>query len=93
MSQTVKETITKLLTGIGSGWAEVEDSVRAVLRVAADKDINGRALAVVPKSEAKEGYVDCDVDDYPEGSTFAKWASQTGMFRHRELPKEQQKVA
>lgn len=92
MSDTVAERIGTLLKSVGAGWAEVEDSVKAALRIAADKDVNGRALAIVPRSEAKEGYVDCAVDDYTElGKTdLAQWASWANGFTHRTLPKEQQ---
>jgi F0F1-type ATP synthase membrane subunit c/vacuolar-type H+-ATPase subunit K len=41
MSDTVKDALTKGLTSMGSGWAEVEDSAKAVLRVASDETING----------------------------------------------------
>ena len=92
MSDVVAERIGGLLKAAGTGWAEVEDSVQAALRIAADKEVNGRALAIVPKSEAKEGWVDCEVDDYTElgKEKLARWASWAGGFNHRTLPKDQQ---
>jgi hypothetical protein len=38
--QAIK-TMTTTLQGMGSDWALVEDSAKAVLRLAADKSING----------------------------------------------------
>jgi NAD(P)-dependent dehydrogenase (short-subunit alcohol dehydrogenase family) len=89
MSETIADRITAMLDTIGTGWAEVEDSVKAVLRVASDKQVNGRALAIVPRSDYADGYVDLE-DDFKDGTDLAKWASWANGFNHRTLPKEQQ---
>ena len=44
MSEAVVETLTAKLQETGSDWALTEDSVSAVMRVAADNSINGRFL-------------------------------------------------
>jgi NAD(P)-dependent dehydrogenase (short-subunit alcohol dehydrogenase family) len=90
MSADVVDVITARLKSQGSDWADVNDAVKAVLRVSTDDEINGRALAIVPKLEAKEGYMDCQADEYPEGSSLHKWANWGSAFTHRTLPKEKQ---
>jgi hypothetical protein len=51
---------------------------------------SGRALAIVPRSVQKEGFVDLKWDDYPEGSDMAEWQRICLGMTHRNLPKEQQ---
>jgi hypothetical protein len=45
MSEKVVEILTASLKAQNSGWAEAEDSAKAVIRVAADTSINGRSLS------------------------------------------------
>ena len=54
----------------GIEMAKVESCVAAVMRIATDKTINGRSFAIVPYSEAKEGFIDLDEDDYKEVDTY-----------------------
>jgi NAD(P)-dependent dehydrogenase (short-subunit alcohol dehydrogenase family) len=90
MSQTVKETISERLKDLGSDWAHAEDSAKAVIRVASDKTVNGRALAIVPHQMRKEGFMDLAWDDYPEGSDLNTWQELCLAFTHRTLPRAQQ---
>lgn len=36
------------------------------MKIASDKSINGKSLAIVPRTIAKEGFKDIDKDDYTE---------------------------
>jgi NAD(P)-dependent dehydrogenase (short-subunit alcohol dehydrogenase family) len=91
MSTEVKERISRTLQSQNSDFADIDDAAKAVLRVAADDQINGRALAIVPRKDVKEGYLDCQADEYPEGSWLHKWADWGAAgFNHRALPKEKQ---
>ncbi|KIW04175.1 uncharacterized protein PV09_04488 [Verruconis gallopava] len=91
MSDAVKERIGASLKSMKSDWAEVEDAAKAVMKVATDENINGRALAIVPRMDVEEGYMDCEADQYPEGTLLHKWSNffDSG-FNHRTLPKEKQ---
>lgn len=54
----------------GIEMAKVESCVAAVMRIATDKAINGRSFAIVPYSEAKEGFVDLDEDDFKDEESY-----------------------
>jgi NAD(P)-dependent dehydrogenase (short-subunit alcohol dehydrogenase family) len=90
MSAEVKQAISARLESQGSGWADIEDALKAVLRIATDENINGRALAIVPRRDVREGYMDCQADEYPEGTLMHQWADWAGGASHRALPKEKQ---
>jgi len=90
MSDDAAQLITERLQGVGSDWADVGDSVKAVMRVATDEGINGRALAIIPRKEFEAGYVDMERDDYKEESPLRKWLGWSSGFTHRALPKEKQ---
>jgi len=83
ISEQASQVIGARLDAMGLGWAEVEDSVKAVLRVATDEAINGRALAVCPRADFKEGWVDMERDDYPEGSALKRWLQCSSGASHR----------
>jgi NAD(P)-dependent dehydrogenase (short-subunit alcohol dehydrogenase family) len=57
---------------LGMEFATVEDAASAVMRIACDSRISGRTLAIVPRSWVKNGYVDYDLDDYPEEHPLGK---------------------
>ncbi|KAF2421167.1 NAD(P)-binding protein [Tothia fuscella] len=90
MSEQVIEILGKNLKDKNSDWAEVEDSAKAVIRVAADETINGRTIAIVPRLERKEGYMDMGFDDYPAGSDQERWQTMILGLTHRTLPQEVQ---
>lgn len=48
----------------GVDFATTEDAGRVLLRLLADRTINGRSLFLSPKKWAEKGYLDLDVDDY-----------------------------
>ncbi|PGH06780.1 hypothetical protein GX51_02221 [Blastomyces parvus] len=52
----------------GVKFASEDDACKAVLRIASDTMVNGRALAVVSKEDCAEGYFDLAQDDFSEGS-------------------------
>lgn len=54
----------------GIEMAKVESCVAAVMRIATDKTINGRSFAIVPYSEAKEGFIDLDEDNFEDEDSY-----------------------
>ncbi|OQU97178.1 hypothetical protein CLAIMM_03153 [Cladophialophora immunda] len=67
------QPVQDYLDGKGVGFALVEDCCKAMLIIASDKTINGRAFGVVSRFHAAPGVMDLDLDDYKEGSLFAEW--------------------
>lgn len=84
-----KESVSHI-KGLGVEFALEEDAASAVVRVACDKHINGRALGIVPRRQQKEGWIDLRHDDYKEGDFMVEW--QEGVLRtsHRIRPKIEQ---
>ncbi|KAH8682079.1 hypothetical protein BX600DRAFT_521495 [Xylariales sp. PMI_506] len=65
----------KWLVDRGISFGEQIDVANCMMRIACDKDINGRSLMITPRSIAKEGFMDIDRDDYrdtPEDEYFKK---------------------
>ncbi|KAL6244013.1 hypothetical protein RBB50_008882 [Rhinocladiella similis] len=60
----LKPAVIERLSSKGVEFAEVEDCTTAVLRIATDKSINGRSLAILPRSETALGYIDAQLDDF-----------------------------
>lgn len=83
MSEEAARAIGNRLDAVGMGWALAEDSVKAVLRVATDESINGRALAICPRADFKEGWVDMERDDYKQGSALKRWLECASGSSHR----------
>ncbi|KAH7142122.1 short chain dehydrogenase reductase [Dactylonectria macrodidyma] len=54
-------------------FATVEDCARAMIHIASEREINGRAFGIVPKEEAPQGYMDLEHDDYQEGDFLQSW--------------------
>ena len=54
----------------GIEMAKVESCVAAVMRISCDRTINGRSFAIVPYSEAKEGFIDLDEDDFKDEDSY-----------------------
>jgi NAD(P)-dependent dehydrogenase (short-subunit alcohol dehydrogenase family) len=77
-----KEAITHI-SGSGIEFATEDDAAAAVLKVACDKSINGRALGVVPRSEAEYGYLDLKHDDYAEDDYMRTWQDRVLSTSHR----------
>ncbi|KAK5406534.1 hypothetical protein LTR90_010378 [Exophiala xenobiotica] len=62
----LKPQVLERLVSRGIEFAEVADCTTAVLRIACDKDINGRSLAILPRSVTANGYMDAQLDDPEE---------------------------
>jgi len=62
----LKPHVLERLVSRGIEFAEVADCTTAVLRIACDKDINGRSLAILPRSVTAHGYMDAQLDDHEE---------------------------
>ncbi|KAF7553303.1 hypothetical protein G7Z17_g3693 [Cylindrodendrum hubeiense] len=56
----------KWLLDRGVEFGEQIDVAACMMRIATDKSINGRSLAITPRSIAKEGFQDIDRDDYKD---------------------------
>ncbi|KXT06194.1 hypothetical protein AC578_1435 [Pseudocercospora eumusae] len=69
------------LNAVGAGVASAADAGAALLRILGDPNMNGRSLAIVPRSwdGAPNGYLDIDVDQYEEGSFLSRCAD-LGVF-------------
>ncbi|KAI1321263.1 short chain dehydrogenase reductase [Xylariaceae sp. FL0255] len=60
------------LASRGIKFASVEDCVAVMLRIASDYTVNGRAIGVFPREQVSVGYMDLELDDYPNGVEFLK---------------------
>ncbi|CAK7232063.1 hypothetical protein SCUCBS95973_008135 [Sporothrix curviconia] len=69
----LSDKVVEYVTSKGVKFATVADGVRAMLNIAADQSINGRAIAIVPREEAPYGYMDLEHDDYEEGDVLKGW--------------------
>ncbi|KAF2484909.1 hypothetical protein BDY17DRAFT_93651 [Neohortaea acidophila] len=69
----LSQAVQDYLDGKGIGFALAEDSARAMLLIASDEKINGRALGVVSRQQNKLGVIDLDLDDYPAGNMYNDW--------------------
>ncbi|BCS21816.1 uncharacterized protein APUU_30041S [Aspergillus puulaauensis] len=92
MTPIVVARLTAQLADLGSGFAEPEDCVRAVMRIATDASVNGRALAVLPRIVRVSGYTDLDLDDYREGSLCYELLNVSTKLTHRQLPSHLQRT-
>ncbi|VUC23914.1 unnamed protein product [Clonostachys rosea] len=57
----------------GVKFATVDDCAMAMLRIATNKEINGRSFAIVPRDEAPSGAMDMAHDDYQDGDYLKDW--------------------
>ncbi|KAH6977416.1 short chain dehydrogenase reductase [Ilyonectria sp. MPI-CAGE-AT-0026] len=69
----LSDKVIQYLESKGVNFATVDDCARAMVHIASDKDINGRALGIVPREEASEGYMDLQHDDYQDGDFLKGW--------------------
>lgn len=51
---------------LGVEFATTEDAGRCLLRILSDPGVNGHSFFVCARKWAKSGFVDLDLDDYPE---------------------------
>ncbi|KAF7185156.1 5'-hydroxyaverantin dehydrogenase [Pseudocercospora fuligena] len=63
------------LNNVGAGVASAPDAAGALLRILGDSNMNGRSIAIVPRSwdRAPNRYLDIDVDQYKEGSFLSRY--------------------
>ncbi|KAK3053490.1 hypothetical protein LTR09_005659 [Extremus antarcticus] len=54
----------------GIEFASLQGCVDAVIRIACDKQINGRSFGIVPASVAEAGFVDLNEDDFGGGEKY-----------------------
>ncbi|KIW42312.1 uncharacterized protein PV06_05874 [Exophiala oligosperma] len=66
-TKIVNDELVQLLEKGNIEWATVEDAAEAVMRIVTDPGVQGRALAIAPRSLAPRGYFDL-CDDDKEGS-------------------------
>ncbi|KAK1142946.1 hypothetical protein N8T08_007187 [Aspergillus melleus] len=60
------------LTKKGVEFAPQEDVAECMMKLATDRTINGHSLMTTPKSVAKEGYKDVDMDDHIDEGYFKR---------------------
>ncbi|KAI9046036.1 short chain dehydrogenase/ reductase [Aspergillus affinis] len=60
------------LTKKGVEFAPQEDVAECMMKLATDRTINGHSLMITPKSVAKEGYKDVDMDDHIDEGYFKR---------------------
>ncbi|OQE28316.1 hypothetical protein PENSTE_c003G06904 [Penicillium steckii] len=53
---------------VGVQLAEASDAGQCLLRILSDSTINGRSIFVSGRKWSSRGYLDLDIDDYPQGS-------------------------
>lgn len=53
---------------LGVEFAELEDAGRCLLRILSDSSVNGHSFFLSARKWASSGFVDFDIDDYPESS-------------------------
>ncbi|PGH21653.1 hypothetical protein AJ80_03086 [Polytolypa hystricis UAMH7299] len=56
------------LKSCGIKLGQQDDACKAVMRIASDRGVNGRTLAVLSREDCPQGYVDFAQDDYEEGT-------------------------
>ncbi|WEW61726.1 hypothetical protein PRK78_007220 [Emydomyces testavorans] len=64
----IGDLFAQYLASRGIKFASKEDACAAMLRIASDRTVNGRSLAVVNREDCPEGYLDLDQDDFPENT-------------------------
>ena len=82
-TKILSKDVAALLTSRGVEFATVEDAALALLRILSDPKVNGRAVAIVPRSISPSGYQDIDHDDYEEGTFLGKLQAGVGLINHR----------
>ncbi|TLD28157.1 hypothetical protein PspLS_04292 [Pyricularia sp. CBS 133598] len=71
----------KSLTDRGVVFGEQEDVAACMMRIACDRSIDGRSLMIVPRSMAKEGFMDTDREDFrdTEKDAYFKQTQETQL--------------
>jgi len=79
----MSEEVIDKLAGYGVKFAAIEDASSAVMHLASDTSLNGRALAVVTRDVDSRGYMDLREDDYREGEFLLKASQEVRQTSHR----------
>lgn len=82
----ISAPLRKLIDESGVEWAQVPDTVSAVLRIASDREVNGRALAIVPRSITAKGYLDLKADDCDDSEMLKDLQRQALFSDHLNAP-------
>ncbi|KAJ5437481.1 hypothetical protein N7491_004033 [Penicillium cf. griseofulvum] len=62
----LSEDVFNHVSNVGVGFAKAEDAGRCLLRILSDVNINGHSLFVSGRKWAPNGYLDLDLEDYPQ---------------------------
>ncbi|KIW12364.1 hypothetical protein PV08_09641 [Exophiala spinifera] len=85
----LSDDLVQLLNVSHVEYATVEDAAGAVMRIVTDSSVQGRALAIAPRSLAPRGYLDL-CDDNKEGSAvyplIAESLGKLGLLYRADLP-------
>jgi len=69
----LSDAVVGFLQGKGVKFATIDDCKNTMLRIASEKNINGRAFGVVPREESASGHMDLLHDDYQKGDFLKEW--------------------
>jgi hypothetical protein len=69
---------------LGVEFATLSDAGECLLRIVADKSVNGRTLFLSPRKWATRGYLDPDLDDYSDTLLQEITADQLKGSEHEE---------
>ncbi|OAG38537.1 hypothetical protein AYO21_07197 [Fonsecaea monophora] len=89
----MSEEVIQRLEKLNLDFATLEDAGRAALRIASDKTMNGRAIVILPRKFAPEGFIDVARDDLKAPDPRAIWQSETLRVSHRVAEAEGHKKA
>ncbi|KAH0830955.1 hypothetical protein AYO21_06485 [Fonsecaea monophora] len=74
-----------LFASQGLSFAEVNDAVKVIMRIATDPTLNGRTLSNVPRLVARSGYVDFAMDDFEEGSILDRFQRSVAQIKYTHM--------
>jgi len=64
----ISQAVIDRLEAKGVKFSLKEDCAAAMLKIATDKTINGHSLAIVPREDHKQGFIDAELDDMEDGT-------------------------
>lgn len=62
----LSEEVFNHVSNVGVEFAKAEDAGQCLLRILSDVNINGHSLFVSGRKWAHNGYLDLDLEDYPQ---------------------------
>ncbi|QIW98539.1 hypothetical protein AMS68_004057 [Peltaster fructicola] len=72
-SKVMSAEVADKIMANGIDLASMDDAATAILHIASDVKLNGRTIAVVPRSETPKGYLDVKQDDIDDDKMLAGW--------------------